>query len=128
MPESKGTAEDEKDMLRDTLEKRINPLSKTARSLANIDLLVDAKNDFDQVDWFSISKITFYLGMIGLSIWSLTVSMTVVLDYSLSSPTLLGSAQRVFTVFPFLPVFFSCLLFFRDGHSNACREVGPLTG
>lgn len=96
------------------------PLITLARSVWNLDLLVDARGNLEGVDWFSVSITTFYLGFIGMSVWSLLIILALLVDYLASAPSLLTGARRVVQIGPMVPV-----LFFVFGIA-ASRAVGRL--
>ncbi|MFC6951944.1 hypothetical protein [Halorubellus litoreus] len=72
--------------------------------LLNLDLLDEILRDLGEIHWFRVSITTFYVGVMGLSIWGAVFSIAFGFSYLFDSSGILSSISRFATVGPLIPV------------------------
>lgn len=78
-------------------------LFRAVDSLLNLDLLREAKDELEIIDWYRLAFTSFYIGLIGLMLWIVYVIFVLALSYVLSSGGVIEGGGRVMNVGPLAP-------------------------
>lgn len=91
----------------DTIEeeerKPIDVLFRVVDSLFNLDLLRDARDEIEIINWQRLSYTTFYLGLIGLMLWVVYLVFISSMNYILTPDGLVTTGNRIIHVGPLAP-------------------------
>lgn len=83
--------------------KAIDVLFLVVDSLFNLELLRDARDKIEIVNWQQLSYTTFYLGLIGLMLWVVYLVFISSMNYVLSPDGLVTTGNRIVHVGPLAP-------------------------
>lgn len=81
------------------------PVLRIVNSALNINLLSQATQHFNEVNWYRVSVTTFHIGVYTLLTSSSIVFIAFLQEYLFSSPNLLSAISRTFTAGTLVPIF-----------------------